>query len=106
MSVANAPGITQFTRTLGAYSWANAMVNAFRPFFAAAYIASAGLGRQAPMLEMLMMEPPPAAAMRAPATAINRNGPLRFTSLVLSSIALVALSSEVVYGVVPALLSV
>ncbi|SLH39636.1 Uncharacterised protein [Mycobacteroides abscessus subsp. abscessus] len=51
---------------------------------AAAYIASGGLGRSAPMLEMLTIDPPPAAAIRAPATAINRNGPLRFTSRVLS----------------------
>ena len=45
MSVAKAPGITQLTRTCGAYSWANAIVSALRPFFEAAYIASGGLGR-------------------------------------------------------------
>ena len=84
MSVANAPGITQLTRTCGAYSWANAIVSALRPFFDAAYIASGGLGRTAPMLEMFTIEPPPAAAIRAPATAISRNGPLRLTSMVLS----------------------
>ena len=61
------------------------MVSALRPFFAAAYIASGGLGRTAPILEMLTIEPPPAAAIRAPATAISRNGPLRLTSMVLSN---------------------
>ena len=75
MSVANAPGITQLTRTCGAYSCAKALVSALRPFLDAAYIASAGLGRSAPMLEMLMIEPPPAAAIRSPATAMSRNGP-------------------------------
>ena len=63
MSVANAPGITQLTRTCGAYSWAKARVSALSPFFDAAYVASGGLGRSAPMLEMLMIDPLPARNM-------------------------------------------
>ena len=103
MSVAKAPGITQLTRTCGAYSCANAMVSALRPFFAAAYIASGGLGRTDPMLEMLTIEPPPAAAIRAPATAISRNGPLRLTSMVLSNRDSETLSRLGESGAIPAL---
>jgi hypothetical protein len=47
------------------------------------------------MLEMLMMEPPPVAAMHGPAAAIIRKGPLRFTSMTLSkSFSLTSLRSE------------
>ena len=66
MSVANAPGHHAVDPHVGAYSWAKAMVSALSPFFEAAYIASGGLGRTAPMLEMLMIEP--AAGGRHPGT--------------------------------------
>ena len=81
------------------------MVSALRPFFDAAYIASGGLGRTAPMLEMLTIDPPPAAAIRSPATAISRNGPLRLTSMVLSNSASDTDARSRRSGAMPALLT-
>ena len=57
------------------------------------------------MLEMLTIEPPPAAAIRAPATAISRNGPLRLTSMVLSKSPSETSSRLGERGAMPALLT-
>ena len=36
-----------------------------------------GAGRMDPVLETLMIEPPPAATIRVPTSAVRRNGPFR-----------------------------
>ena len=43
------------------------------------------VGRTAPVLETLMIEPPSPAAMRSPTSADSRNGPLRLTAITLSN---------------------
>ena len=42
------------------------------------------VGRTAPVLETLMIEPPPPATIRSPTSAASRNGPLRLTPITLS----------------------
>ena len=54
-------------------------VMALSPAFAAAYGTMSPLGRTAPVLETLMIEPPSPATMRSPTRADSRNGPLRLT---------------------------
>src|SRR5207245_5953664 len=94
MSVRNGPAIIQFTRTLGPYACAKAMVKALRPALAAPYGVSIGVGRTAAMLLMLMIEPPAPPAMRLPTSADNRNGPLRFTASTLSHSASLTSTSD------------
>src|SRR4051812_21308173 len=84
MSVLNAPGRMQLTRTLGASASANPTVNALSPAFAAAYGNSPTLASSEPIVLTLMIEPEPASYMRWPARTPNRNGPLRFTPTTLS----------------------
>ena len=42
------------------------------------------VGRAAPVLDTLMIEPPSPATMRSPTSADSRNGPLRLTATTLS----------------------
>ena len=42
------------------------------------------VGRTAPVLETLMIEPPPASTIRSPTSAASRNGPFRLTAITLS----------------------
>ena len=60
------------------------MVMAFNPALAAAYGMMLGLGRIAPPLLTLMIEPLRPDAMRVPINEVSRNGPRRFTSPELS----------------------
>jgi hypothetical protein len=52
------------------------------------------VGRTAPVLEMLTIEPPSPAAMRSPTRAESRNGPLRFTPMTLSKSSSVTVESD------------
>ena len=58
---------------------------ALTPALAAAYGTMSLVGRTAPVLETLMIEPPPAATIRSPTSAARRNGPLRLTAITLSN---------------------
>ena len=42
------------------------------------------VGRTAPVLETLMIDPPPPSTIRSPTSAASRNGPLRLTAITLS----------------------
>ena len=63
------------------------------------------VGRTAPVLEMLMIEPPSPAAMRSPMSADSRNGPLRFTPTTLSKSSSLTAESVGYSGDTPALLT-
>src|SRR5438034_5100604 len=84
MSVRNGPGWMQLTRTFGPNAWAKPTVMALMPALAAEYGIVFGVGRDADVLDTMMIEPPSPAAIRAPTTAVRRNGPFRFTSRTLS----------------------
>ena len=85
MSVANAPGRMQLTRTFGASASANPTVNALSPAFAHAYGSSATLASSEPIVLTLMIDPDPASYIRLPTSEPSRNGPFRFTPTVLSN---------------------
>ena len=53
-----------------------------------------GVGCTAPTLQMLMIEPPPPAAIRVPTSALSRNGPLRLTASTLSNSSSLTESTE------------
>ena len=63
------------------------------------------VGRTAPVLEMLMIEPPSPAAIRSPMSADSRNGPLRFTPTTLSKSSSLTSASVGYSGDTPALLT-
>ena len=69
------------TRTVGPKACASPTVIAFTPALAAAYGTMSRVGRTAPVLETLMIEPPPAATIRSPTSAASRNGPFRLTAI-------------------------
>ena len=72
---------------------------------APAYGSSRGPGRTAATLEMLMIEPRPAAFIRSPNSALSRNGALKFTAMTLSKSSSV-ISPRLGYsGDIPALLT-
>ncbi len=71
-------------RTVGPNDTAKPSVSAFSPALAAAYGRSPIVGCSAPMLLMLMIEPPSAACICSPTSAPRRNGPLRLTPMTLS----------------------
>ena len=101
--VRNGPGITALTRTVGPNAWARPIVIALTPAFAAAYGTMSLVGRMAPVLETLMIEPPPAATIRSPTSAARRNGPLRLTPITLSNRSSVTSDSFPYIGEIPAL---
>ena len=82
--VRNGPGMIALTRTRGPNAWASPTVMAFTPAFAAAYGTMSRVGRTAPVLETLMIEPPRPSAIRSPTSAASRNGPFRLTPITLS----------------------
>src|SRR5579875_1579992 len=76
-SVRKGPAIKVLTRTAGPSARAKPSVIAFRPAFDEAYGMMSGAGRSDPEVLTLMIEPRPAATIRSPTNADNRNGPLR-----------------------------
>ena len=73
------------TRTRGPKAWARPTVMALTPALAAAYGTMSLVGRTAPVLETLMIDPPPASTIRSPTSEARRNGPLRLTATTLSN---------------------
>ena len=73
------------TRTRGPNACARPTVIALTPALAAAYGTMSRVGRTAPVLDTLMIEPPPASTIRSPTSAASRNGPLRLTAMTLSN---------------------
>src|SRR5216683_4995666 len=73
-SVRKVPAMIALQRTIGPKACAKPTVIALSPALAEAYGMMSARGRTAPVLLMLMIDPPPAAAMRLPTSAVRRNG--------------------------------
>jgi hypothetical protein len=84
MLVRNGPGMIALTRTFGPRASASPTVITLTPALAAAYGTMSPVGRTAPVLLTLMIEPPSLAAIRSPTKADSRNGPFRLTANTLS----------------------
>ena len=90
MLVRNGPGMIALTRTFGPSASASPTVIALTPALAAAYGTMLAVGRTAPVLLTLMIDPPPtspslfSAAIRSPTRADSRNAPFRLTANTLS----------------------
>ena len=65
----------QLTRTAGPKAWAKAIVMALRPAFDAEYGMMSAAGWIAPIVEILMIEPPPAGGHTSPDKRCEPKGP-------------------------------
>lgn len=101
MSVRNGPAEIVLTRTAGPYSRAKTVARALRAALAPAYGPKRGWGIRAPEEETLMIEPPPASAIRCPISDASRNGPLKLTPITLSKSSSLVSAEEGASGDMP-----